>query len=177
MPICRRAALLASAMLILSIAGASAGPSSSPGERLLGAGRAALGQGDLAAGIARLAEAAALLDPTAERAALALAYQELGLAYARSPGRGEEALIALTRSAALAAEPATALLWAAAVAEQLGKSEEAVALKERALRALGPAGTPPASAPATSPAPAAAPDPAPTAPPPAAAAEIGRAHV
>lgn len=140
---------LACLLLISSLAAAE-----SPGQRALAAGRDALARGALDDGVARLAEAAALLDPATEREARAAAYLELGLAYAGRAGGDEAALAALRRSADSSARPGDAALWAAAVARRLGRAAEAAELEARALATLA------------APAPPSAPTPALPAPPP-----------
>ena len=131
----------------------------SPGARALGLGREAVARGAALEGIAKLAEAAALLDPEREREALAEAYFELGLAYAGQGGSDESALVALARSASLAARPGNAYLWAATVAGRLGLDAEAATLRAQAMAALTPPAAP--AAPAPTPLPVA---PAPAAP-------------
>jgi hypothetical protein len=115
--------------ILVALFALSAAHAESPGARALGLGREAVARGAVEVGIAKLAEAAALLDPEREREALAEAYFELGLAYAGRGDSDEAALAALARSASLAARPGNAYLWAASVAGRLGRDAEAETLQ------------------------------------------------
>lgn len=106
----------------------------SPGERELNLGRQALARRDYSAAAEHLGAATAALDPQRERAALAEAWLQLGVADLAGLDRAEEALAAFRKSAELAADP-SAWLWASTAAEKLGRAEEA---REYKVRALGP---------------------------------------
>jgi tetratricopeptide (TPR) repeat protein len=128
----------------------------SPGERELALGREALAQRDYSTAAEHLTAATAALDPQGQREMLAEAWLQLGMADLAGLDRPEEALAAFRKSAELAANPASAWLWASTAAEKLGKAEEAAEYKARAL--APPAPPKPKPAPAPEPAAPAKPD-------------------
>lgn len=135
-----RSAILA---LVTVVPGALAGATepASDGVRELAAGSAAQATGARADAIAHLRRAVARLDPERECPQLAEAYLRLGEAYlAAEKPQAEEALSALVASAALASEPQTAYLWAAAAAEDLGRAADAASYKTRAMAPARSAG-------------------------------------
>jgi tetratricopeptide (TPR) repeat protein len=124
----------------------------SPGERELALGREALAKREYGAAAEHLTAATAALDPQGQREMLAEAWLQLGMADLAGLDRPEEALTAFRRSADLAANPASAWLWASTAAEKLGRAEEAAEYKARAL--APPAPPKPAPEPKPEPAPA-----------------------
>ena len=104
-----------------------------PGERELALGREAVIRHDYPGAVEHLTAAVRALDPGTGREAAAEAWLQLGQARLVGLGRPEEALEAFEKSAGLAANPATAWLWASVAAEKLGRSEEAGLFKTRAL--------------------------------------------
>jgi tetratricopeptide (TPR) repeat protein len=134
-----------------------------PGERELALGREALAQRDYSTAAEHLTAATAALDPQSQRELLAEAWLQLGMADLAGLDQPEEALAAFRKSAELAANPASAWLWASTAAEKLRRAEEAAEYKARALAPPAPPKPTPEAKP--EPAPAAAPQaPAPAKP-------------
>ena len=160
----RRRFILALAFLILPAMTLWAGEK---GSQELAKGREALARQDYQAAAEHLTAAVGDLDPRVQKEEAADAWLQLGLVQLTGLGRPEEALAGFQRSAELAANPASAWLWASVAAEKLGRSEDAGAYKSRALAPppAPAAAAPPSETPATAPTPqpeipAAAPGPA-----------------
>jgi tetratricopeptide (TPR) repeat protein len=133
-------------------------------------GRAALARADYPAAVEHLEAASRELEG-GNRDALSQVQIDLGIAYLTGLARPADALRAFVRAADLAANPASAWLWASTAAAQLGDPGEAERYKRLALgRRLAPS-TPPAPEPAAAPEPpkSAAPEAAPAAEPAVAA--------
>jgi tetratricopeptide (TPR) repeat protein len=127
------------------------------GSRELALGREAYGRRDFQEAVAHLSRAVQGLG--GEREALAEAYLRLGMAYLVGLGSPAQALPAFLSSAELAADPATACLWAAAAARKLGQPEVAERLEARALAGPVSSGEERAEAPPRAEAPAPVPRP------------------
>ena len=125
-----RLAVLAAALVLT--AGSSLW-AEQPGERELALGREAMIRHDYAGAVEHLTAAVRALDQGAGREISAEAWLQLGQAQMIGLGQAEEALEAFEKSAGLAANPASAWLWASVAAEKLGRWEEAGLYKTRAL--------------------------------------------
>jgi tetratricopeptide (TPR) repeat protein len=135
-------------LAVLGFAGSSFGAEESAGARDLARGREHLARRDYPAAVEHLKSAVRGLDPTRDAAALGDAWLQLGIAYLNGLGQPEEALPAFLASAATSPEPSTAWLWASVTAENLGRREEAIAYRTRAVARPAAAPAPPsASAP------------------------------
>ena len=157
----RRPACLAALLLplaLLAFAGSPLAAEEGAGARELAAGREALARREVPAAVEHLQSAVRSLDPAREGAALGDAWLQLGIAYLNGLDQPEEALSAFLSSVAASPEPSTAWLWASVTAEILGRTQEAVTYRVRAI-----APPPPAPTLATAPAPTPEP-PAPEAP-------------
>ena len=118
------------AVLVLAAGSLWAEP---PGERELALGREAMIRHDYPGAVEHLTAAVRALDPGTGREVVAEAWLQLGQARMIGLGQTEEALEAFQKSAGLAANPASAWLWASAAAEKLGRWDEAGLYKTRAL--------------------------------------------
>ncbi len=87
-------------------------------------GRAALARGEYPVAVAHLEAASRELEGK-DRAQLSQLQTDLGIAYLTGLARPEDALSAFVRAADLAANPASAWLWASTAAQALGDQAEA----------------------------------------------------
>ncbi len=124
------------------------------GARELALGKEAYARRDYPAAAEHLGRAIKSLDARQERARLADAYCQLGMAQLVGLDTPREALTAFLGSTAFAEEPASAFLWAALAAERLGQTEASERYKALALQPPGANAQPEARA-AAEPAPAA----------------------
>lgn len=154
----RSLAVFAVATAVLALAGSPLQAEERAGMQDLTRGREALARRDYAQGVEHLHRAVLALDPTLDAATIADAWLQIGIAYLNGLDHPEEALPAFIASAGSAADPATAWLWASVTAEKLGRTEEALIYRARALSPQVSAPTMEAPAPAE-PAPAPAPEP------------------
>lgn len=106
-------------------------------------GRAALSRADYPAAAEHLEAASRELEG-GDRETLSQVQTDLGIAYLTGLAKPADALRAFVRAADLAANPASAWLWASAAAAQLGDPGESERYKRLALgRRLAPAAPPP----------------------------------
>ncbi len=101
-------------------------------------GRAALESADYPAAVAHLEAASRELEG-GDREVLAQLQTDLGIAYLTGLGKPTEALRAFVRAADLAANPASAWLWASTAALAAGDEEESERYKRLALKGRGAA--------------------------------------
>jgi tetratricopeptide (TPR) repeat protein len=156
-------AAFAVAVTVLALAGPPLGAEEGAGAQDLAKGREALARREYAQAVEHLHRGVLSLDPTLDAATIADAWLQIGIAYLNGLDHPEEALPAFIASAGSAADPATAWLWASVTAEKLGRTEEALIYRARALspQVTAPTMEAPAPEPAPAPeAPAPAPEPA-----------------
>lgn len=113
-------------------------------------GRAALGRADYPAAVEHLEAASRELEG-GNRETLSHVQIDLGIAYLTGLAKPAEALRAFVRAADLAANPATAWIWASTAALQLGDSEESERYKRLALGTRLASPDPPAPEPVAAP--------------------------
>jgi len=105
----------------------------SAGSRELAQGREALARRDYPAAVEHLRSAVGSLDPAQEGTALGDAWLQLGITYLNGLDDPEQALSAFLSSVTASPEPSTAWLWASVTAEILGRTQEAVTYRVRAI--------------------------------------------
>lgn len=168
----RRLAALVVFATVLALTGPPLlGAEEGAGVRDLALGREALARQDYALAVDHLERGVLTLDPVRDAAVVADVWLQVGIAWLNGLDHPEHALPAFISSAGSAADPSTAWLWASVTAEKLGRTEEALIYRARALSPQTPAPTMQA-APVPEPVPAPAPEsPAPEAPAPEAPQE------
>ena len=132
----RRPARLAALLLplvLLAVAGSPLLAEESAGSRELAQGREALARRDYPAAVEHLRSAVGSLDPAQESTALGDAWLQLGITYLNGLDDPEQALSAFLSSVTTSPEPSTAWLWASVTAEILGRTQEAVTYRVRAI--------------------------------------------
>jgi tetratricopeptide (TPR) repeat protein len=159
----RRLAALVVFAAVLALTGPPLlGAEEGTGARDLALGREALARQDYALAVDHLERAVLTLDPVRDAAVVADVWLQVGIAWLNGLDHPEHALPAFVASAGSAADPSTAWLWASVTAEKLGRTEEALIYRARALSPQTPAPTMSATpAPAPEPAPEPAPAPGP----------------
>lgn len=162
----RFAALVVFAVVLVLTGSPPLSAEEGAGARDLTLGREALARQDYALAVDHLERAVLTLDPVRDAAVVADVWLQIGIAWLNALDHPEHALPAFISSAGSAADPSTAWLWASVTAEKLGRTEEALIYRARALSPQTPA--PPMQA---APAPEPEPAPAPEAPEPAPAPE------
>lgn len=159
----RLAALVVFVAVLAFIGPPLLGAEEGAGARDLALGREALARQDYALAVDHLERGVLTLDPVRDAAVAADVWLQIGIAWLNGLDHPEHALPAFISSAGSAADPSTAWLWASVTAEKLGRTEEALVYRARAL-------SPQTPAPPMQPAPAPEPEPAPEAPAPKAPA-------
>lgn len=103
------------------------------GARDLTLGREALARQDYALAVEHLERGVLTLDPVRDAELAADVWLQIGIAWLNALDHPEHALPAFVASAGSAADPSTAWLWASVTAEKLGRTEEALIYRARAL--------------------------------------------